>query len=244
MKLRILSFVCFTLVAASVMMSFEVTNVNDRTGVDGAWSAKTGNEHQLLLIKDGYFTSTVYDLANKKFINTSGGSFSVKNNKFLVNGEFDTKNAATIGAVNEYPFTMKENTLLLHQDGKEKTFERIDNGTAPLAGVWHITSRMEDGKLNAIHRSGSRKTLKILTATKFQWIAIDPGKKEFLGTGGGSYSFNNGTYTEHIEFFSRDNSRVGASLSFQGKIEGKDWHHSGLSSKGDKIYEIWGHVNE
>lgn len=244
MKLRKLSVVFFALVVLAISMSFGMISSTGKTNVDGAWVAKTGNERQLLLFTDGYFTSTIYNLADQKFINTSGGPFSVTNDKFLVNGEFDTKNSETIGAVNEYRFTIKDNVMFLHKDGQEKSFERIDNGNAPLAGVWHITSRMEDGKLNAIHRMGSRKTLKILTATKFQWIAIDPAKKEFLGTGGGSYSFNNGTYTEQIEFFSRDNSRVGASLSFQGKIEGNDWHHSGLSSKGDKIYEVWSRVNE
>jgi hypothetical protein len=120
----------------------------------------------------------------------------------------------------------------------------VDDGAAPLAGVWHITSRMQDGKLVPIHRTGTRKTLKILTGNRFQWVAIDPGAKQFSGTGGGTYTFNNGTYTENIEFFSRDSSRVGASLSFNGKLEGKDWHHSGLSSKGDKIYEVWSKVKE
>jgi hypothetical protein len=60
-----------------------------------------------------------------------------------------------------------------------------------------------------------------------------------MGTGGGTYTFANGKYTEHIEFFSRDSSRVGAALTFDGKLENGDWHHSGLSSKGDPIYEVW-----
>ena len=57
-------------------------------------------------------------------------------------------------------------------------------------------------------------------------------------------TFENGKYTEHIEFFSRDSSRVGASLGFDGKIENGAWHHSGLSSRGEPIYEIWKHLNQ
>src|SRR5699024_10178010 len=106
-------------------------------------------------------------------------------------------------------------------------------------GDWRITGRMQDGKVQAIHQSGTRKTVKILSGTRFQWAAIDPGTKEFFGTGGGTYTFRNGKYTENIEFFSRDSSRVGASLTFDGKIESDGWHHSGLSSRGDKIYEVW-----
>jgi hypothetical protein len=61
----------------------------------------------------------------------------------------------------------------------------------------------------------------------------------FFGTGGGQYNFKDGTYTEHIEFFSRDATRVGASLSFKAEINKGEWHHSGLSSKGEKIHEVW-----
>src|SRR5690554_5792392 len=98
---------------------------------------------------------------------------------------------------------------------------------------------MQGDKLVEIHQKGTRKTLKLLTATHFQWFAIDPGKNEFYGTGGGTYSFENGKYTENIEFFSRDNSRVGAALSFDDRIEDDKWIHTGLSSKGDPIHEVW-----
>ncbi|MFN5931366.1 MAG: hypothetical protein ACK42F_07225, partial [Sphingobacteriales bacterium] len=61
----------------------------------------------------------------------------------------------------------------------------------------------------------------------------------FSGTGGGRYTFQDGKYTEHILFFSRDASRVGMSLTFNARVEGKDWYHSGKSSKGDPINEVW-----
>ncbi len=99
-----------------------------------------------------------------------------------------------------------------------------------------------DGKMNEM-KPGPRKTLKILSGTRFQWAAINTDTKEFFGTGGGTYTFKDGKYTENIEFFSRDNSRVGASLSFDGKVDGKRWHHSGKSSKGDPIAEVWTRQN-
>ena len=124
----------------------------------------------------------------------------------------------------------------------QKNYKRIDDGAAPLAGVWKISAREQDGKIVPIHQTGARKTLKMLTGNRFQWFAINPETKQFSGTGGGTYEFANGKYTEHIEFFSRDSSRVGASLSFDGKLENGEWHHSGLSSRGEKIYETWGRV--
>src|SRR5690606_36719009 len=98
--------------------------------------------------------------------------------------------------------------------------------------------RMQEGKI-VLNPPRARKTLKVLTGTRFQWAAINAETKEFFGTGGGTYTFSNGKYTENIEYFSRDSSRVGASLAFDGKIEGDLWHHSGLSSAGAPIYEIW-----
>ena len=60
-----------------------------------------------------------------------------------------------------------------------------------------------------------------------------------MGTGGGTYSTINGIYTENIEFFSRDNSKAGLSLEFSYSIENNEWNHSGYSSKGDPMHEIW-----
>lgn len=92
--------------------------------------------------------------------------------------------------------------------------------------------------MNQMKRS-DRKTLKLLSGTRFQWMAINPATKEFFGTGGGTYTFTNGKYTEHIEFFSRDSTRVGASLTFDGNVKDEVWNHSGKSSKGDPLNELW-----
>ena len=67
----------------------------------------------------------------------------------------------------------------------------------------------------------------------------DIDKKGFYGTGGGIFTAENGKYIENIEFFSRDNSKVGISLEFNFEVKEGDWHHKGFSSKGDPKYEIW-----
>ena len=81
--------------------------------------------------------------------------------------------------------------------------------------------------------------MKILSGTRFQWIAYNVETKQFMGTGGGTYTTVDGKYTENIEFFSRDDNRVGASLEFNYKLKEGKWHHSGKSSKGDPMYEVW-----
>ena len=86
---------------------------------------------------------------------------------------------------------------------------------------------------------GPRKTLKIMAGGYFQWFAINSVTSEFFGTGGGIYAVENGKYSEEIVFFSRDNSRVGSKLSFDANITEKTWIHSGKSSKGADLKEIW-----
>lgn len=201
------------------------------TQLNGAWKNVSGNETTIVLIEDGYITFTTF--AIDSFKKTRGGILTAGETVLTIEPEFNT--AAKELTPEKISFSLKDNTLTL--DGKK--FDRIDDASAPLSGVWKITGRMEDGNMNLIHQRGTRKTLKMLTGKRFQWFAIDPDGNQFFGTGGGTYTFENGKYTEHIDFFSRDNSRVGASLSFDGRLDSGKWHHSGLSSRGDKIYEIW-----
>lgn len=209
--------------------------------LDGGWEIKTGEHQVVLLVKDGYFTYTEY--SPTEFISSSGGILKVDGKNAKILAEFNSANSAEVGKEMTYDFSISNNQLQVNDGSKKYTFSRIDDGNAPLAGVWKITGRKQDGKIVSIHQTGPRKTLKMLTGTRFQWFAINPETKEFSGTGGGTYSFVNGKYTENILFFSRDNSRVGAQLTFEGKLQDGSWHHSGLSSKGDPIYEIWGKVN-
>jgi hypothetical protein len=137
-----------------------------------------------------------------------------------------------------YDVNLKENTMMLPLEGIAKKWQKVDEATESLAGNWRITGREQSGAMTPI-KPAARKTIKILSGTRFQWAAINMETGDFFGTGGGHYSFKDGTYTEHIEFFSRDASRVGASLSFKAEINKGEWHHSGLSSKGEKIHEVW-----
>ena len=211
------------------------------SAIEGAWQSKSGEKELVILFQDGYFTQTEYN-ANE-FIKSWGGPYSIKDNKVEVLVEFNSSDSAEVGDKPILAFSINNETLEMHLKATPVRYIRIDAGKAALAGVWKINAREQDGKLVSIQHTGARKTLKILTGTRFQWFAINPGTKQFSGTGGGTYSFVNGKYTENILFFSRDHSRVGAQLTFDGKIKNGQWHHSGLSSKGDQIYEVWGKVN-
>ncbi len=209
-----------------------------QSSLTGAWNAKSESTDHVLVFKDGYFSYSTYDKANKKFIRTWGGTFSEAGGQVHANIEFDTESKDNVGGHKHFAASVSGNILKFDAGAGVGSWTKVDDGNTNLAGNWRITGRMRDGAIQPIEKS-KRKTVKILSSTRFQWMAINTETKEFFGTGGGTYTFTNGKYTENIEFFSRDSSRVGASLNFNGSVSHKVWTHKGLSSRGEPIHEEW-----
>ncbi len=219
-------------------LMFFAVSASAQSTVAGSWSKQDGSVITTWLFQDGFYSCTKYDVTNKVFSYTKGGTYVVAGNELQLKLAFHTAEKEKVGTTETALVVVKDQTMKLTVDGAEENYKRMDDGKSALAGHWLITGRMINGSLQTI-TPGARRTIKLLTGTRFQWIAINSETKEFFGTGGGTYTFENGKYTEHIEFFSRDSTRVGASLSFDGKVEGNNWHHSGLSSKGEPINEVW-----
>lgn len=210
--------------------------------LQGAWemlNEENSKQKVVLIASKEYLSISIFE--TNQYIRTYGGSYTIIEEAGQVylnlKLEFNDKHPETVGEFVKYKFNRKENQFTLENQLKT-TWNRIDKGEGKLAGLWQITARAQNGQMTEM-RQGPRKTIKLLTGTRFQWLAINPETKEFSGTGGGTYTLIDGKYIETLEFFSRDNSRVGASLSFEAKIDENSWKHSGLSSKGDPVNEIW-----
>lgn len=205
---------------------------------DGAYISQTGSSKNLILIKDHYLSFINYDDTNKHFGYTWGGVIQQRNDSIHATVEYDTKDADHIGKTINLYIKQQDGSVKIKSSRFNGLFDRQIPITQDLDALWRITGRQQDSKMHEIPKA-DRKTIKILVDGYFQWIAINPVQKGFYGTGGGSYKFENNHYTEKIQFFSRDHTRVGQELHFSGKLENNQWHHSGKSSKGDDIYEIW-----
>lgn len=228
----------FLAITMIMLLSFREQSLTSQQTLSGAWYLNKGSEEQVLLFQDGYFSHTVFDKPNKKFVSTYGGIYKGNGKTLKLKIEFDTRSKESVGKEISFLHEVTGKQLSATINGTQESWSRIDEGRDKLAGVWRITGRMVDGTINQMQR-GDRKTLKLLSGTRFQWMAINPATKEFFGTGGGTYTFIDGKYTEHIEFFSRDSSRVGASLTFEGSVKDGVWHHSGNNSKGERLQELW-----
>ncbi|HNT49593.1 MAG TPA: membrane or secreted protein [Cyclobacteriaceae bacterium] len=207
--------------------------------ITGAWQAGTDENQMVMIVADKFYSVAVYNKKDKNYIGTYGGVFRIKKNEFVFVNEFNTANKEDIGVEGRTTIQISGNTLKLGSGKIVWDFKRLDDGKpGALAGAWLITGRVTDNGMQTI-TPGARKTMKILSGSRFQWIAYNSETKEFFGTGGGTYTTENGKYTETIEVFSRDNSRVGAKLEFDFSFVDGNWRHSGKSSKGDPIDEIW-----
>jgi len=208
----------------------------------GAWESVTTKDGQqvknVVIFSEFHQVSTWYDLKDGKFLETNGGTYHLDGNTMTETVEFNSASSERVGKSISFPIEVSESTLKI--DGKDIVWTRIDDGKpGALQGAWLMSGRKRDGEIQTRDTSGPRKTMKILSGTRFQWIAYNTETKEFNGTGGGTYTTLDGKYTEQIAFFSRDDSRVGAKLEFDYELKGDDWHHSGLSSKGEPLYEVW-----
>jgi hypothetical protein len=215
----------------------------------GAWKlAKTTQSGRaapevVKIVTGNSFTFAEYNRAEPQFVGAGGGTFTLDKNTLTETLEYFTQDSTRVGTSVKHTFQLKDKTLILTRQQQaqtiQETWQRLDEGQSPMAGAWRIREReTQPGQMTVMQR-GPRKTIKWLSGTRFQWAAINPETKQFFGTGGGTYTIQNGKYTETIEFFSRDPKRVGMSVSFDHELKNSDWHHRGLSTAGNKIYEIW-----
>jgi hypothetical protein len=200
--------------------------------LEGAWKSDKG----VIIMSDDYFSYAEFDLADSTFQGTYGGKWKMNGAQVIQIMEFNTYDNSMVGKEKAKSFTLSKELLTIDTE----KFIKIDGGTpGKLAGAWLFAGRKQDGELSTRDTEQPRKTMKILSGMRFQWIAYNTETGEFFGTGGGTYSTLGNRYAENIEFFSRDNSRVSASLSFEFEIIDGIWHHQGLNSRGEPMYEIW-----
>ena len=207
-----------------------------------SWTFNDNNEKEVRIYSDNFFSSTKYNQKNKRFISTYGGKYSFDDFGYYEIIEFNSMDSSQVGDT----VHLSKVTLNLDNDNDKgsmkldgKKYQKNNNYNSQLNGSWLMSGIERRGEMRIRDVNRPRKTMKMLADGRFQWIAYDTSKKGFYGTGGGSFTSENGKYIENIEFFSRDSTRVGYSLEFDFEMKEGDWHHKGFSSKGDPKYEIW-----
>ena len=209
----------------------------------GAWErihiSSEGKElKSIVIFSEAHQSLSIIEINSGKLIHSNGGSWQLNGNTMTEVVEYDTDNPERVGKQVVFDIELSNNKLEII--GTNRAFYRIDDGSpGKLDGAWLMSARFRNGLMQERDINRPRKTMKILSGTKFQWIAYDTSSKKFIATGGGSYTTVNGKYSENIEFFSRDSTRIGMKLEFEYSLENGNWNHKGFSSKGNPINEIW-----
>ena len=183
-----------------------------------------GTTHRYLM-DDDYFIESVFEQADGKFVATRGGFYTKTGNEILVTYEFNS--------------SFEEDRKKTQTYTPNSSWKSISTAKQALNGKWLMAGRVKAEEEQRRDLTRSRKTMKILLDGHFQWIAFDTASMRFVGSGGGTYSAENGDYVEHIDYFSKDNTKVGKILPFRYHQKGNDWYHKGLNSKGAPLHEIW-----
>jgi hypothetical protein len=216
--------------------------------LEGAWKMTHQNGKEMTdveyikIYQDNYFSFGAKQVSDNHFIGAGGGPFSLDSDKYIETLDFFTLDPLQVGSSTTFQLDMVNGKMVISGNTDNgmlvEIWEKLPEQKDALTRNWVITGRKRGEEISR-STPGARRTVKILSGGRFQWIAFNSETKEFSGTGGGTYTAKDGKYVETITFFSRDDSRVGAELGFDFEVIDGEWHHSGLSSKGDPIYEIW-----
>ena len=186
---------------------------------------KTDETIERLIIDSEYLVVTEFNKTSGAFVKTYGGYYEIEGDSYKVSLEFNSD--------------FEKDSITSIELTKDNSWRNISKPESSLQGKWVMSGRYNNGEFRTRDTNLPRKTMKVLNNGFFQWIAFNTETFRFSGSGGGEYETVDGKYIEKIQYFSRDDSRVGAELDFNYEVKEGDWYHSGLSSKGNPINEVW-----
>ena len=178
-----------------------------------------------VILDNEYIVISKFKSDSGNFISTLGGYYQLNEGVYEINLEFNSN--------------YEQDSIESLSIAKTSKWKNISKENNTLNGKWVMSGRYNNGEFRTRNTALPRKTMKVLIDGFFQWIAFNTETFKFSGSGGGEYETEDGKYIEIIQYFSRDDSRVGAELDFNYEIKNKDWYHTGLSSKGKPINEVW-----
>jgi hypothetical protein len=108
---------------------------------------------------------------------------------------------------------------------------------SPVEGTWEFVA--------APRLSPPRKEIKIILGGHFVFARYNAETGNLIYAGGGTYTLNSTSYTEHVDFMSQTISKglVGKDQPFTVTVEGDTLSQTGTMTDGSKIHETWKRIN-
>ena len=146
-----------------------------------SWFLNDKNMNEVRIYSDNFFSSTKYDKDNKKFLSTYGGTYLLDEEGYYEVIEFNSNDSSLVGDtiyISRISINLNNDNGLMQLDGEK--YEKFKNYNSILSGSWLMSGIERGGEIRMRDVNRSRKTMKILAGGRFQWIAYDINKKDFM----------------------------------------------------------------
>lgn len=216
--------------------------------LNGAWRLIERNdksiENEIIkLYSNSYFTYASYEKDSGEFLEAKGGTYALTNLSYKEHLEIDSNEPANSGTTIDYSITLNDKRMTVTNltCGEIEVWQKFDEGdNYEMAFCWRIHMKKDKGDADwRTIKYVPRKTLKMITNSRYQVLALNSETGKFVGSSGGTWSGKGDTYIENIEFFSKDQSNVGRSLEFRRIFQDGLWLHTGTTTKGESMEEKW-----
>lgn len=197
------------------------------------------------LFKDGYWISAAFGNQKYPFGGSGGGTFTTNNGKYMETLRFYSWDSTARGKTYTFDYRLEGNQFF--QSGFINT-EKYQNylikeemtrmipvcalQNAALEGVWMLKEASTNGKSEF---SSPMEQFKIYAYPRFAWARYDTSTGQFLGTGGGSYSFDGKKVIEHLEYITYDLA-LGTDVEIEVVLQGARMQQT---SWGGSYKETW-----
>ena len=242
----------FTIVSAAILVAASSATLGDHhlndsqlSKVEGVWIEEkaqgtehfksgfykiiAGGEHRVLAIKDGILQwmhggSVSYDgkiLVEKPHYSTKGNNFPGQTLSFNVERKgdyFDQKGIPGSGSFEQL----------------SEKWNKIGDSEDSIEGSW--VRELDNGRI----------MVKVIVDNFWQWVAVNPATTEVTASLGGSYSLEDGVYTETTHFRSKDNANweLGSQWQVEAKVGNGKLHFTGKNQNGNDFVETWDRLDQ
>jgi hypothetical protein len=108
-----------------------------------------------------------------------------------------------------------------------------------LLGAWKMVS-YKHGDTPVQFTNDSVPSIKLITKSNFIWVRFPTNDRLVREVAGGTYSFNDGIYTETIDFGGYSmKSYINKDQVYKVKVENGKFYLYGVMTSGQKIEQIW-----
>lgn len=216
--------------------------------LNGAWrliekAEQPVTNEVIKLYSNSYFTYASYEKDTGKFIEAGGGRYMYEFFNYREHYDIDSTKPERSGTTTNYKAVLEGDKLSITnlKTGRVEVWEKFDEANNfEMTTCWRIHEKQDEGDSDWRRiEYGPRKTLKMITNNRYQVLALNSETGKFVSSSGGTWSGENSTYTEQVEFFSKNQENVGRSLKFNRKYEYGLWYHTGRDTQGKVMMEKW-----